>query len=91
MKAVTREIEFRGCEDKTFRTDDGKDLAMKVYRFEDEAGNQNEFYVMAYRVKDVPGLDTLVRGSVYNLELSIGKFNKVRLIGVYETTSTIDL
>ena len=86
MKAISNDIEFRGSEDKTFTNDEGKNVAMKVFRFEDETGMQNEFYVMADKVKDVRGLDTLVRGGMYSCELSIGKFNKVRLIGVYEAS-----
>ena len=84
MKAITNDIEFRGSEDKTFKSDDGQNMAMKVFRFDDETGIQNEFYVMADKLNDVLGLDTLVRGGIYKCELSIGKNNKVRLIGVYE-------
>ena len=86
MKAISNDIEFRGSEDKTFKSDDGKNIAMKVFRFEDETGIQNEFYVMADKLNDVRGLDSLVRGNMYSCELSIGKFNKVRLIGVYEAS-----
>ena len=87
MKAISNDIEFRGSEDKTFTNDEGKNVAMKVFRFEDETGLQNEFFVMADKLKDVRGLDTLVRGGMYSCELSIGKNNKVRLIGVYEASS----
>ena len=87
MKAISNDIEFRGCEDKTFTNDEGKNVAMKVFRFEDETGLQNEFFVLADKLSDVRGLDTLVRGGMYSCELSIGKFNKVRLIGVYEASS----
>ena len=86
MKAISNDIEFRGSEDKTFKSDDGENIAMKVFRFEDETGMQNEFYVMADKLNDVRGLDSLVRGNMYSCELSIGKFNKVRLIGVYEAS-----
>lgn len=85
MKAITNDIEFRGSEEKTFKTDDGQNMAMIVYRFDDETGIQNEFYVMADKVHDVIGADSLVRGGMYKCELSIGKNNKVRLIGVYES------
>ena len=53
MKAISSDIEFRGSEDKTFKSDDGKNIAMKVFRFEDETGMQNEFYVMADKLNDV--------------------------------------
>lgn len=86
MKAISNNIEFRGSEAKTFKSDDGKNISMNVYRFEDETGLQNEFYVMADKVNDVRGIDSLVRGGMYSCELSIGKFNKVRLIGVYESS-----
>lgn len=85
MKAITNDIEFRGSEDKTFKTDDGQNMTMKVFRFDDETGIQNEFYVMSDKIGDVVGIDSLVRGGMYKCELSIGKNNKVRLIGVYET------
>lgn len=85
MIAITNNIEFRGSEDKTFKTDDGQNMVMKVFRFDDEIGIQNEFYVMSDKINDVVGLDTLVRGGMYKCELSIGKNNKVRLIGVYES------
>lgn len=86
MKAISNDIEFRGSEDKNLKSDDGKNIAMKVFRFEDETGLQNEFYVLADKLSDVRGLDTLVRGGMYSCELSIGKSNKVRLIGVYEAS-----
>ena len=85
MKAITNEIEFRGSENKSFKDDDGKEMNMMVYRFDDEAGLQNEFYVMSDKIGDVAGLDTLVRGGMYKCELSIGRNNKVKLIGVYES------
>ena len=87
MRAISNDIEFRGSEAKTIKSEDGKDIAMKVFRFEDETGLQNEFYVLADKLNDVRGLDTLVRGSMYSCELSIGKNNKVRLMGVYESSS----
>ena len=87
MRAISNDIEFRGSEDKTFTNDEGKNVAMKIFRFEDETGLQNEFFVMADKLNDVRGLDTLVRGRMYSCELSIGKSNKVRLIGVYEASS----
>ena len=83
MRAISNDIEFRGSEAKTIKSDDGKDIAMKVFRFEDETGLQNEFYVLADKINDVRGLDSLVRGGMYSCELSIGKNNKVRLMGVY--------
>lgn len=86
MKAISNDIEFRGSEEKTIKSEDGKDIAMKVFRFEDETGLQNEFYVLADKLNDVRGLDTLVRGGMYSCELSIGKSNKVRLLGVYEAS-----
>ena len=55
MIAISNDIEFRGSEDKTFTNDDGKNVAMKVFRFEDETGLQNEFFVMADKLKDVRG------------------------------------
>lgn len=87
MRAISNDIEFRGSEDKAFTNDEGKNVAMKVFRFEDETGLQNEFFVMADKLNDVRGLDNLVRGGMYSCELSIGKNNKVRLIGVYEASS----
>ena len=86
MRAISNDIEFRGSEAKIIKSEDGKDIAMKVFRFEDETGLQNEFYVLADKLHDVRGLDTLVRGGMYSCELSIGKSNKVRLIGVYEAS-----
>lgn len=83
MRAVTDQIEFRGSEEKSFKSEDGE-MHMTVYRFDDETGLQNEFYVMNDKKSDVIGLDTLVRGGMYSCELSIGKSNKVRLLGVYE-------
>ena len=47
MKAITNEIEFRGSETRSFKNDDGQEMSMNVYRFDDESGLQNEFYVMA--------------------------------------------
>lgn len=85
MKAITNEIEFRGSETRSFKSDDGREMLMNVYRFDDESGLQNEFYVMADKLADTVGLDTLVRGDLYKCELSIGRNNKVRLIGVYES------
>ena len=87
MRAISNDIEFRGSEAKTIKSEEGKDIAMKVFRFEDETGLQNEFYVLADKLNDVRGLDSLVRGGMYSCELSIGKSNKVRLIGVYEASS----
>ena len=82
MRAISNDIEFRGSEAKTIKSEDGKDIAMKVFRFEDETGLQNEFYVLADKLNDVRGLDSLVRGGMYSCELSIGKNNKVRLMGL---------
>ena len=87
MRAISNDIEFRGSEAKTIKSEDGKDIAMKVFRFEDETGLQNEFYVLAEKLNDVRGLDSLVRGGMYSCELSIGKNNKVRLMGVYESST----
>lgn len=87
MRAISNDIEFRGSEAKTIKSEDGKDIAMKVFRFEDETGLQNEFYVLADKLNDVRGLDSLVRGGMYSCELSIGKNNKVRLMGVYESST----
>lgn len=84
MKVKSSVIEFRGSEEKNFRTDDGKNLAMKVFRFEDETGLQNEFYVMIDRLTNIPGLETLVIGGLYKCVLSIGKNNKARLLEVCE-------
>ena len=82
MKVKSNVIEFRGSEDKRITTEDGKILAMKVFRFEDETGLQNEFYVISDRLKDVPGLDSLAIGCLYKCVLSIGRNNKARLLEV---------
>ena len=82
MKVKSSVIEFRGSEDKSFLTEDGKMLAMKVFRFEDETGFQNEFYVKSDRINEIPGLDSLAIGCLYKCVLSIGKYNKARLLEV---------
>lgn len=83
MKCVSDKVEYRGCEEKTIYGDDGN-IKMTVFRFDDESGLQNEFYVMQDKLSDVVGVSDIVRGCQYTLDLSIGKSNKVKLIGVYE-------
>lgn len=80
LAQVVNEMEFRGKEDKSFSGDDGKSLNMTLYRFEDENGLQNNFYVMDSST--VEGLSDLQRGGLYTLFLNIGEKNKVRLNSV---------
>lgn len=82
MKALTDNCEFRGMEHKEFKSDQGEALSMTLLRFDDESGQQNEFYVMD--PDKVPGFDTLKRGSVYNLQVNIGRNNKVKILSIFE-------
>lgn len=84
MRCLSDNVEFRGSEKKEIVGDDGKKFEMTVFRFDDESGLQNEFYVMQDKLSDVVGVSDIVRGGVYQVELSIGKSNKVKLLGVYE-------
>lgn len=80
LAQVVNEMEFRGREDMSFSGDDGKDIKMTLFRFEDENGMQNNFYVMD--VSKVDGLDAVERGQFYTLFLNIGAKNKVYLNAV---------
>ena len=80
MTAYTDPVEFRGSEIKSFKGDDGKDVSMTVFRFDDESGVQNEFFVSD--VSRISGIDELLRGGLYSLGLDIRRNNKVRLISV---------
>ena len=80
MIAYTNPVEFRGSEVKSFRGDDGKNVSMTVFRFDDESGVQNEFFVSD--LSKVSGLDELLRGGLYSLGLDIRRNNKVRLISL---------
>lgn len=82
MKALSENCEFRGMENKQFTSDQGEILNMTVTRFDDESGQQNEFYIMDS--SKVMGFETLKRGCMYNLQLSIGKNNKVKLLEIFE-------
>lgn len=80
MTAYTDPVEFRGSEIKSFKGDDGKDVSMTVFRFDDESGVQNEFFVSD--LSKISGVDELLRGGLYSLGLDIRRNNKVRLISV---------
>ena len=80
MTAYTDPVEFRGSEIKSFKGDYGKDVSMTVFRFDDESGVQNEFFVSD--VSRISGIDELLRGGLYSLGLDIRRNNKVRLISV---------
>lgn len=82
MKCVSDEVEFRGFESKSFKGDNNETVNMTVLRFDDVNGLQNEFYVMD--TSKIAGFDSLIRGSNYNLDLEVGKGNKVKLLAVYE-------
>lgn len=82
MKCVSDPVEFRGMEEKSFKNDDGEKVTMSVLRFDDETGQQNEFYILDK--SNVLGLQNLVRGGLFLLELNIGKNNKVKLLQVIE-------
>lgn len=82
MKVISDPVEFRGMEEKSFIGDDGERVTMTVLRFDDEEGVQNEFYI---RDKEsVGGFQSLVRGSLFLLECSVGKNNKVKLVQIIE-------
>lgn len=75
LAQVVNEMEFRGKEDKSFSGDDGKSLNMTLYRFEDENGLQNNFYVMD--PSTIEGLSDLVDLS------SISYFAMIVYISIY--------
>ena len=80
MIAYSEPVEFRGSEVKSFVGDDGKQISMTVFRFDDESGIQNEFFVSD--LSKVSGVDDLLRGGLYSLGLDIRRNNKVRLMSV---------
>lgn len=80
MIAYTDAVEFRGSEVKSFKGDDGKDVSMTVFRFDDESGVQNEFFVSD--LSKISGVEDLLRGGLYSLGLDIRRNNKVRLVSV---------
>ena len=83
MVAITSDaVEFRGGEEMKFKKDDGSEMLMTCIRFDDDNGVQSQFFVI--NPDEVDGLDTLKRGALYNLKLSIGAKNKVKLMGVFE-------
>lgn len=80
MIAYSDPVEFRGSEVKSFVGDDGKNVSMTVFRFDDEAGVQNEFFVQD--LSKISGIEDLLRGGLYSLGLDIRRNNKVRLVSV---------
>ena len=82
MKCISDPVEFRGCEKKSFTNDDGKNVEMTVLRFDDETGQQNEFYI--FDESRVGGIQSLVRGGIFLCELNIGRGNKAQLLQVIE-------
>lgn len=80
MIAFTDPVEFRGSEIKSFKGDNGENVSMTVFRFDDESGVQNEFFVSD--LSKVSGVEDLLRGGLYSLGLDIRRNNKVRLISV---------
>lgn len=80
LAQVVNEMEYRGQEPMSFNGDDGRELNMTYYRFEDENGVQNNFYVVD--PSKVEGLNDLQRGQLYTLFLNIGVKNKVYLSSV---------
>lgn len=83
MIAITSDaVEFRGSEDMHFKKEEGGEMLMTCIRFDDENGVQSQFYVADPR--ELEGFATLKRGALYNLKLSIGAKNKVKLLGVFE-------
>lgn len=82
MIAYTEAVEYRGTEKKEFTGDDGKNVEMQIFRFDDDNGNQNEFWVMD--PSKVIGIDSLLRGGLYVLGLNIRRSNKVQLVSIAE-------
>lgn len=83
MIAITSDaLEFRGSEDMKFKKDDGGEMLMTCIRFDDENGVQSQFYIADPR--ELEGFSSLQRGALFNLKLSIGAKNKVKLLGVFE-------
>lgn len=83
MIAITSDaVEFRGSEDMHFKKEDGADMLMTCIRFDDENGVQSQFYIADPR--ELEGFSSLQRGALFNLKLSIGAKNKVKLLGVFE-------
>ena len=83
MTAITSDVvEFRGSEDMHLKKDDGSDMLLTCIRFDDDNGVQSQFYISDPR--ELEGFSSLKRGALYNLKLSIGNKNKVKLIGVFE-------
>lgn len=83
MIAITSDaVEFRGSEDMKFKKDEGGDMLMTCLRFDDNNGVQSQFYIPDPR--EIEGFSTLKRGVLFNLKLSIGAKNKVKLLGVFE-------
>lgn len=80
LAQVVNEMEYRGKEPMSFNGDDGRQVDMTLYRFEDENGLQNNFYVID--PSKVEGLNDLQRGQMYTLFLNIGVKNKVYLNSV---------
>lgn len=80
LAQVIDDMEYRGQEPMSFNGNDGKQVNMTLYRFEDENGMQNNYYVVD--PSKVRGLDDLQRGSMYTLFLNIGAKNKVYLNSV---------
>lgn len=80
MYCITDDVEFRGMENKSFRGEANETVNMTVLRFDDESGQQNEFYVTD--ITKINGYNDLVRGNNYSLRLQIGKGNKVKLLGL---------
>lgn len=80
LAQVVDEMEYRGNEPMSFNGDDGRQVNMTLYRFEDENGMQNNFYVVD--PSKVQGLNDLQRGQLYTLFLNIGAKNKVYLNSV---------
>lgn len=83
MVAMTCDpVEYRGCEDMKIKRDEGGELLMTCFRFDDDNGVQTQFYVTDPR--ELENMNMLVRGGLYNLKLNIGKGNKAKLLGVSE-------
>lgn len=82
MKCISNEVEFRGMETKSFIGDNGDPVSMTVLRFDDEEGLQNEFYIRDPNA--LSGFQSLVRGALFCLEISVGKNNKVKLLQIIE-------
>ena len=80
LAQVVDEMEYRGNEPMSFNGDDGKQINMILYRFEDVNGMQNNFYVVD--PSRVEGLASVERGALYTIFLNIGAKNKVYLNSV---------